>query len=386
MLDHFRESTTAPPEAKAQAEQAFASEDLLAAATTFATHTPAAEFATFLRHEFDPPDIVASAIHTLIARIGFRGIFTTNYDLVFEKQTPSPSPVLSYPSCLYDPAGFHKPGFLAKMHGCISRPYKQDLILTQESFDALSADTRYRTLLTGQFANHPVLTVGYSLRDPDFRSLLSDLRLAFGDNTPPIHALMFPSDFSSTELPAGVDPIVVDNPAELRRFFAEMLRMVHDLRPPNRPTLKKRRLATSSLRDAKRTARAFYERWRADSRSGVSVSRALGRVHVSLKGWRHLTRPITPPEEIAKRLAMLEWARELVERGTNVKFVRPIRGGGLYSLQGLFSSRFEDDVLVEVILKRRARRPKHEQWCFLSVFERRRSVDLIGSERAPVID
>src|SRR5207245_9906902 len=55
-----------------------------------------AHFANFLSSELDPGDIRSSPIHEIILKTGFRRIFTTNLDRVFEHQSVRSEPLPTY--------------------------------------------------------------------------------------------------------------------------------------------------------------------------------------------------------------------------------------------------------------------------------------------------
>jgi len=102
------------------------------------------QFAAFLKAELDPPDITSSRIHEVILKTNFRGIITTNFDMVFEHQSNRLQPLV-YPQCLDDIDSFRRHGFFAKIHGCIRNTpnLAENLILTDESFTALRANHKY---------------------------------------------------------------------------------------------------------------------------------------------------------------------------------------------------------------------------------------------------
>jgi hypothetical protein len=104
----------------------------------------------FLRQHLAPSDLVDSEVHKVILNVGFGGIVSYNFDMVFEKQSDVIDKVV-YPSLLDQIGRFRRKGFFAKIHGCISGPAKQ-LILTRTSFERLAADTRYAQLVRRSFS------------------------------------------------------------------------------------------------------------------------------------------------------------------------------------------------------------------------------------------
>ena len=99
---------------------------------------------------------------------------------------------LVYPQFLEVPWSIRDRFFL-KVHGCIRHtPNPADnLILTEESYAALRSNQKYKAILHALFLSHPTLTIGFSLRDPDFLGLIDDLREIFGEVMPTVYALMF---------------------------------------------------------------------------------------------------------------------------------------------------------------------------------------------------
>lgn len=176
----------------------------------------------FLRQHLAPSDIVDSEVHKLILNVGFRGIVSYNFDMVFEKQSDLLDKVV-YPSLLEQIGRFRRKGFFAKIHGCISGPAKQ-LILTRTSFEQLAANTKYAQLVKTIFLGHVVLCVGFSLRDPDFQSVLSDIKNCWGFDMPPLYALIRnPGEKVSQEwLTKGVDILSYSDHSEIPDFFQKL--------------------------------------------------------------------------------------------------------------------------------------------------------------------
>ena len=142
----------------------------------------------FLRRHLQPPDLVESNVHKLILSIGFRGILSYNFDLVFERQSPSLRRIV-YPMLLDQIGHFQRKGFFAKIHGSIDMP-ATNLVLTRQSYENLSRHRNYSALLNAIFLAHKTLCVGFSLRDPDFQRILEDLKTCFGHGLPLLYALM----------------------------------------------------------------------------------------------------------------------------------------------------------------------------------------------------
>jgi NAD-dependent SIR2 family protein deacetylase len=139
-----------------------------------------------------------------LERIGQRNIvITTNYDQHFERayaeKMGRPADVLIYQGA-QDPHAKNlrlnrdlrgelqmmpsvwlqrKPTTLFKMHGCISQPENQGLVITEEDYinfltNALSPFDDYKripTAITGRVAEGTIIFLGYSLEDWNFRTI-----------------------------------------------------------------------------------------------------------------------------------------------------------------------------------------------------------------------
>ncbi|MGI8426320.1 MAG: SIR2 family protein [Actinomycetota bacterium] len=179
-------------------------------------------YETFLRRHLNPNDLAESDLHKLILRIGFWGIALYNFDLVFEKHFDKQAPLV-YPELMEQMGQFQRRGFFAKIHGCISRPASR-LVLTKTSYDELRRHPHYGNLLTTVLLAHKVLCVGFSLRDPDFQSILTDLKGHWAENLPPLYALMRdPGEAPrSAWLKKGVDILPYNSHYEVKEFLLEL--------------------------------------------------------------------------------------------------------------------------------------------------------------------
>lgn len=176
----------------------------------------------FLRRHLMPNDLVESALHKQILSIGFCGIVSYNFDLVFERQSERLSPIV-YPELMDQIGHLQRRGFFAKIHGCISRPASQ-LVLTRTSYDEIRHHPNYSTLIQTVLFAHKVLCVGFSLRDPAFQSIVADLKERWGQAMPPLFALMQnPGDTQrALWLKKGIDILPYDRHEEIADFFAEL--------------------------------------------------------------------------------------------------------------------------------------------------------------------
>ena len=144
----------------------------------------------FLQDIFMSNDIARSDIHKTILGTNYSGIITTNFDCVFEEQTNF---VISsrevYPYFLKTNDWLKKPGFFLKIHGCITCKVDGEIVLTQSNYKNLNANTTYQRDLETVCDSHSILTVGYSLLDPDFKNILRNMKRKYGNNPEPIFVL-----------------------------------------------------------------------------------------------------------------------------------------------------------------------------------------------------
>jgi hypothetical protein len=179
-------------------------------------------YETFLRRYLKPDDLVESDLHKMILKTGFWGIASFNFDMVFERQSDKLGTIV-YPELMEQIGHFQRRGFFAKVHGCISRPASR-LVLTSSSYDELRRHPNYRALLATVLLAHKVLCVGFSLRDPNFQSILADLKNFWDSDLPPLFALMKdPGEAARSEwLSRGVDVIPYREHEDIHQFFAEL--------------------------------------------------------------------------------------------------------------------------------------------------------------------
>jgi hypothetical protein len=212
----------------------------LKVASVYKRLTTPSQFSDFLKEHLDPSDLGPSRVHRAILKAGFEGIITTNFDRVFEQQDGQLD-ALVYPQFLLDSRSFKRSQFFTKIHGCIRRTTDlyNDLILTEESFSSLRKKRAYHEYLHAIFLKHCVLTVGYSLRDPDFIALIDDLRDLFKKIPPDIYALMLDPGAKKREdwrRRKGVTILAYKNHNHLPGVFLAMKHLTKPGRKSTKPT------------------------------------------------------------------------------------------------------------------------------------------------------
>ncbi len=180
-------------------------------------------YEVFLRLNLKPEDLVKSKMHKMILATGFRGIASYNFDMVFEAQSRRRLDSIVYPGLMTQIGHFQRKGFFAKLHGSIDGP-ATELVLTHGDYERLRNHPQYKSLIATVFLANKVLCAGFSLRDPDFLSILKDLRDLWGTELPPLFALMRnPGNKARNDwLSKGVDILPYDDHSDVRQFFSQL--------------------------------------------------------------------------------------------------------------------------------------------------------------------
>lgn len=175
---------------------------------------------------------------------------------------------------------------------------------------------------------------------------------------------------------ALVDRNCVPKLLEIARAYAGL---------PVVPILKETPLFPTLVKDVKKDARKFYEKWRRVK----TVSPIFGHVRITLKAWRHITRIKSSQREICHKLSCLPCARELIMNANQCRFLRKIERDGakeeensriiddpksvkeLWSICGTHQSPFRADVLLEVVIEVERRGQNILKATFYSLHEKR---------------
>lgn len=225
MIDDLKDADKCDENTLQKLNDLYDKKDYLQIAQIFKERTRPDQYSAFLKEILDPDDLTNSNIHELILSIGFKGVITTNFDCIFETQNNLLQPLI-YPQGFEDIMPFRKHGFFAKIHGCIRNTpnLSENLILSKESYISLRSNPKYQTLLRSLIVLHPLLTVGFSLTDPDFIGLIEDLKENLGESMPTIYSLMLTKDEHLREewRKKGVEIIPYEDHTELLPFFNEL--------------------------------------------------------------------------------------------------------------------------------------------------------------------
>jgi hypothetical protein len=153
------------------------------------------EFYNAIRDIFLANDCKEISInHILMALLSFKGYLTTNYDTLIEDYLSIFSfirpDVYDYAESLENYARFKLLSrYVLKLHGCI-RKNADRIILTASDYYRLLHDQRYIRLLASIFSESTILSIGFSLRDRDFRFFLEERYHLYGARCPPLYAVI----------------------------------------------------------------------------------------------------------------------------------------------------------------------------------------------------
>ena len=135
----------------------------------------------------------------------YRGLITTNFDRLLETATTQFrqwAPITFTVDSLWSMAGalYNPEFFIFKLHGDLASP--ESIIMTSRDYDRLILRSPHaRSFLQAVFLNYTVLFIGYSLGDPDFQLILSELTLIFQNYIPTHFALLpEPAEFTVDHL------------------------------------------------------------------------------------------------------------------------------------------------------------------------------------------
>jgi tetratricopeptide (TPR) repeat protein len=180
-------------------------------------------------------------------------IFTTNYDSVIERayellpsppQTPLPCTISS--DLVRHDARFEVP--IIHIHGALFGQENPQIVITEDDYSKFSEKRRMLfDFMRVEFATCPVLYVGYSNSDQDWRALINDLSAEFyptplpqsfriARNTDPLEAELLDSknihtlDASLDQLVEALAPILAPSTEDSHRYLAAAYNVPSDLK------------------------------------------------------------------------------------------------------------------------------------------------------------
>jgi hypothetical protein len=147
---------------------------------------------TFIAERFRNSSSTTSENHTIISRLPFVAIVTTNYDRLIEESYIKVNGHLPKTVTHRDLRGtilFDKKFFILKAHGDVDRP-DQIVLASSDYRQIIHENPAFNAVMAALLLSNAVLFVGYSLSDPNFRLLLEQQLSIFQDVVPPRYALM----------------------------------------------------------------------------------------------------------------------------------------------------------------------------------------------------
>jgi hypothetical protein len=189
---------------EAEIEGAISSGKLIMAAQELEERIADPTKSRILRQIFLDDNVRPNHLHEKLVSIPFKGILTTNYDMLVEgaytlKTGGRIPPVLTQEDLekVQNPLRAKGP-FVFKLHGDINRP--DTIVLSSHDYqDLLFRRPGYRSFLETAFTVNTVLFLGFGLEDPDIDNMLDRLASIFSRTNESHYALMPKGRFSSLE-------------------------------------------------------------------------------------------------------------------------------------------------------------------------------------------
>lgn len=161
------------------------------------------------------PSIEPNPCHDLIARLPVKTIVTTNWDDLVERTYEERNQIKPTTIWKDDQVGFgneaHRPTII-KMHGCITDP--NSIVFTEEDYLGYSqSHPLIVELLSTKLANSPMLFLGYSANDLDFKLVMERITSYLGKLTPPKYILLINETNEKAEYldKRKFSPILINN-------------------------------------------------------------------------------------------------------------------------------------------------------------------------------
>lgn len=138
--------------------------------------------------------------HYLLLALPLRHVVTTNYDGLIERALDAlkrhPVPVVRQEDVTR--TGGNAGVYVTKLHGDASNP--EEIVLSRDDYDTfLERRPAMALLLEGLLLNQTFFFVGYSLRDPNFRSIFSRIARMLRESRHPAFATNFETEGAAAE-------------------------------------------------------------------------------------------------------------------------------------------------------------------------------------------
>lgn len=113
----------------------------------------------------------------LLSGLNVDGVITTNWDMFIEQLFPEHRTYIGQEELLF--SNPQEIGEIYKIHGCATVP--SSLVLTSDDYDDFNKKNTYLAAkLITLFVEHPIVFIGYSISDPNIRSLLTAISSCIG--------------------------------------------------------------------------------------------------------------------------------------------------------------------------------------------------------------
>jgi hypothetical protein len=143
------------------------------------------------------------------------------------------------------------------------------------------------------------------------------------------------------------------------------------------PQISSAPLFPAKTSEVKVAAWDFFQKWRREG----SLSPLFGKIDLTRRAWRHITRVSRPQREVAHKLSLLPCAKAILESASRSEFRRKIETATelieYHSVNGVYKAFYRRDAHIEVIVelvRPKISPSKEPQVRFFSVYERNRYV------------
>jgi hypothetical protein len=177
----------------------------------------------YLLKVFDDPKITPLRAHKALADLECN-VITTNYDTLIEQAFRQAKKRCGTVVRENDLTRMREVN-VVKIHGCITDV--DNIIIAEEDYYRwLVSDSEMKNLVRQWFLQRPVIFIGFSLSDPNFRQLYYDLRLRFGEAQQIAYAV-FKEKYDNYNMhfieKQGIEIIVQDATAFLEELWERVL-------------------------------------------------------------------------------------------------------------------------------------------------------------------
>ena len=152
-----------------------------------------------LRSILAPPNLKPTPLHSLLANVSWQMVLTTNFDNLLPESFANRLEPLTWQDNIRmgEVLRVGQP-HLMMVHGWIERP--DSIVLTPTAYRESFRSAAQRHYLTSLLSQHSFLFLGCSLRDPDIKYFLEELRYAFGPSRVPHFALLPANEVDELQL------------------------------------------------------------------------------------------------------------------------------------------------------------------------------------------